>query len=222
MEGLGPWGWGSVREGHRVRWNGKHASPAQGWCSVNLKGHVMLSGNWLDGFGFCSIRPGHCCVCVFFSALHVYWEMCPWVIFHIDLITLHCYEPATLLAISWAFSFTDAHTSRYSSLQLFIFFLPLTDGSGWNLYAHMSLLEKRQVFILNALIEIRKGIGGRGLGVHLPVPIPLNEMKQIHRVMTIILAHLIKADIYYQTQTDGLHPEAISVIQYCMSRTAVF
>lgn len=89
----------------------------------------------------------------------------------------------------------------------------------------MSLLEKRQVFILNALIEIiifillvllyfSKG-RGRGLGVHLPVPIPLNEMKQIYRVMTIILAHLIKADIYDETQTACIQKPSQSYSTVC-------
>ena len=42
------------------------------------------------------------CVCVsartlsfFLPALHVYWEMCPEAVFHIDLITLHRDELAT-------------------------------------------------------------------------------------------------------------------------------
>lgn len=58
------------------QWNGKEqGSLLSQRCSLHLKGHVMFPGNWLDGFGFYSIRSG-----CFHSAC-VSWGMCLPVVF---------------------------------------------------------------------------------------------------------------------------------------------
>lgn len=59
------------------------------WCSLNLKGHVMFSGNWLNGFGFYNIRSGR------FHSAHVYWGMCLPVVFTLTLLPCHTDEPGT-------------------------------------------------------------------------------------------------------------------------------
>jgi hypothetical protein len=44
-------------------------------CSLPLKGHVVFSGNWLNGFGFCDTRSGR------FHSAWVSWGTCLPVVF---------------------------------------------------------------------------------------------------------------------------------------------